>query len=62
MTNMVDEQKKYLELQDIMTHKPELLESLTEQSRFALMQGGDAHGSYFTSDKVVQEISKVLNN
>ncbi|MDF5725214.1 MAG: hypothetical protein PUP91_33140 [Rhizonema sp. PD37] len=62
MTNLVDDQVKYLALQDIMTHKPELLESLTDQSLLALLHGGDAHGSYWKNEIVVQKISDVLNN
>lgn len=61
MTNLVDGQTKYLDIQDLMTQESGLLESLTAQSVFALMHGGEAHGSYFTSDKVVQEISNVVN-
>ena len=62
MSNLVDDQIKYLAFQDLMTHKPGLLESLSDQSVLALLHGGDAHGSYWNSENVVQEISNVLNN
>lgn len=62
ITNIVDSQNKYLDLKDYSTHKLELPEFLTDQPLLALLHGGDAHGSYFTSDKVVQDISEVLNN
>ncbi|BAY49323.1 hypothetical protein SAMD00079811_69520 [Scytonema sp. HK-05] len=61
ITNLVDGQTKYLDIQDLMTHESGLLESVTAQSVFALLHGGEAHGSYFSSDKVVQEISNVVN-
>ncbi|WP_017318477.1 hypothetical protein [Mastigocladopsis repens] len=60
MTNLVDGDTKYLDIQDVITQEPAFLDFLTAQSVFSLAQGGKAHGSYFTSNKVVQEISGVL--
>ncbi len=62
MSNIVDNQKKYLDFKDYSTHELELPGFLTDQPLLALLHGGEAHGSYFTSDKVVQDISEVLNN
>lgn len=63
MSSLVDGDKKYLDIQDVITHEAGLFDFLTEpfsQTALALLHGGDAHGSYFHSEKVVQEIIRVL--
>jgi len=60
MSSLVDGETKYLDIQDIITHEPSLLEYLIEQTVLALLQGGDAHGSYWNNNKVAKEISSVL--
>jgi hypothetical protein len=60
MTNLVDSDTKYLDIQEVITQEAAFLDFLTAQSVFSLLQGGKAHGSYFTSNKVVQEICGVL--
>ena len=54
---------RYLEIQDLLTNETGLFDFLKEplsQTTLALLQGGDAHGSYWRSEKVVKEISSVL--
>jgi hypothetical protein len=54
---------RYLEIADLLTNETSLLDLLKEpfsQTTLALLQGGEAHGSYWSSDKVAQEISNVL--
>jgi hypothetical protein len=63
ITNLVDGQSKYLDVQDLITHEAGLFDYLTEpfsQTALALLHGGDAHGSYWTSNKVAEEITKCL--
>ncbi|MBV9386838.1 MAG: hypothetical protein JOZ78_10470 [Chroococcidiopsidaceae cyanobacterium CP_BM_ER_R8_30] len=63
MTSLVDGDKQYLDIADIITHEAGLFDYITEpfsQTALALLHGGDAHGSYWHSEKVVQEISSVL--
>ncbi|MBE9007922.1 hypothetical protein IQ259_23375 [Fortiea sp. LEGE XX443] len=56
MTDLVDGDTKYLDIRDILTQNTGWLESLTAQTLLPLLSGGDAHGSYWRNDKVVQEI------
>ncbi|MBR8839178.1 MAG: hypothetical protein DSM106950_35560 [Stigonema ocellatum SAG 48.90 = DSM 106950] len=60
MTDLVDGDSKYLDIQDLITHEPGMFDFLTEQSILSLVHGGEAHGSYWQSNKVVQQISSVL--
>jgi hypothetical protein len=60
MSNLVDGDKKFLDIQDVITHQPGPLELLIEQSAVALLFGGDAHGSYWRSNKVAQLISDIV--
>lgn len=60
MTNLVDRDKKYLDIKDIITHKPGLFEFFSAQKVLSLIHGGEAHRSYWNNDKVVQEISTVI--
>ena len=60
MSSLVDRDEKYIDFQDLFTHEPSLFDFLTQplsQTTLALLQGGDAHGSYWHSDKVVEEIA-----
>lgn len=63
MNDLVDNDEKYIDFQDVMTQEPRLLDFLTEpisQTTLALLQGGEAHGSYWQSQKVSEEISSIL--
>lgn len=63
MGSLVDGDKKYLDIQDLITYEAGVLNFLTEpfrQATLALMHGGEAHGSYWHSQKVVKEINSVL--
>ena len=60
MTSLVDGDKKYLDIHDLITQEPGLFDFVTEQTVVALLHGGDAHGSYWHSKKVAQEISSVI--
>lgn len=64
MVSLVDGNKKYLDIQDVITHEARVFDFLTEpfsQTALALLHGGDAHGSYFHSEKVVHEVITNLN-
>jgi hypothetical protein len=48
----------------LITHEAGIFDFLTEpvsQTALALLHGGDAHGSYWRSKRVAEEISKVLS-
>lgn len=63
MTDLVDGDKKYLDIQDIITHEAGIFDFLNEpvsQTTLALLHGGKAHGSYWDSDKVAQEIGNSI--
>ncbi|WYL94936.2 MAG: hypothetical protein HEQ35_14725 [Gloeotrichia echinulata IR180] len=60
MTDLVDGDKQYLDIQDILTQEAGLLDSVTAQTLLPILHGGDAHGSYWQNEKVVQEINRVL--
>ena len=60
MTDLVDGDSKYLDIKEIITQEPGMFDFLTVQSILALLHGGEAHSSYWHSNKVVQEISRVL--
>ena len=60
MSSLVDRDEKYIDFQDLFTHEPRLFDFLAQplsQTTLALLQGGEAHGSYWQSDKVVEEIA-----
>ena len=60
MSSLVDRDEQYIDFQDLFTHEPKLFDFLTQplsQTTLALLQGGDAHGSYWHSDKVVEEVA-----
>lgn len=63
MKDLVDKDEKYIDFQDLITQEPKLFDFLTDQisqTTLALLQGGEAHGSYWQSQKVIQEISSIL--
>jgi len=60
MSSLVDGDKRYLDIRDLITQEAGLFDFLTEQTVLALLHGGDAHGSYWNSKKVAQEISSVI--
>ncbi|MGL5836826.1 MAG: hypothetical protein ACRC1Z_26890, partial [Waterburya sp.] len=63
MKDLVDNDEKYIDFQDVITQEPRLLDLLKEpvsQTTLALLQGGKAHGSYWQSQQVIQEISSIL--
>ena len=65
MKDLVDKEEKYIDFEDLITQEPKLLDFFKEpinQSTFALLQGGKAHGSYWQSQQVIQEISSILKN
>jgi hypothetical protein len=64
VSRMVNEESKYLNVQDIITHNSGLFDYLTEpvsQTVLALVHGGDAHGSYWTSHEVAQKIADEIH-
>jgi hypothetical protein len=63
MIDMVDNDEKYIDFQDLITHETRLFDFLKEplsQTTLALLQGGEAHGSYWQSQQVSREISSIL--
>jgi hypothetical protein len=63
LPQLVDPQGQYIDLQDILTHSTSLAELLTEpwsQTTFALLHGGETHGSYWQSDQVAQQIAQAI--
>ncbi|MEW5858928.1 MAG: hypothetical protein AB1861_16340 [Cyanobacteriota bacterium] len=63
MSKLVDEQAKYLDFKDVLSHKADLSDFLVEplsQTFLALLHGGDAHGSYWDSKQVAQRITQTI--
>jgi hypothetical protein len=63
MGGLVDGDAKYLDIQDVITREAGRFDFLTQplnQTGLALIQGGNAHGSYWQSRQVVQEICNVI--
>ena len=63
MKDLVDNDEKYIDFQDLITQEPKLFNFLTDpisQTTLALLHGGEAHGSYWQSQKVIREISSIL--
>lgn len=64
IVSLVDSNKKYLDFQDVITHDAGIFDFLAapvSQTALALLHGGDAHSSYWRSNRVAQEIGKVLS-
>ena len=65
MPHLVDRDSKYLEIKDIVTNNADLSDFLTQpisQSYLALLHGGDAHGSYWDSQQVANEIAQTIGS
>jgi hypothetical protein len=63
--SMLDPDKEFIELQDIILPNADLSDWLVtpfSQTFLALLHGGDAHGSYWCSETVAQEIVRVLSS
>jgi hypothetical protein len=63
LDKMVNGERKYLDIQDVITHNASLFDFLTQpasQTVLALLHGGDAHGSYWQSQEVAQKIAKEI--
>jgi hypothetical protein len=63
MWKLVDEQAKYLDFKDVLTHNADLSDFLVEplsQTFLALLHGGDAHGSHWDSKQVAQRITQTI--
>jgi hypothetical protein len=63
MKDLVDNDEKYINFQDVIIQERRLLDLLKQsvsQTTFALLQGGKAHGSYWDSQQVIKEISSIL--
>lgn len=63
MKDIVDKDEKYIDFQDLIIKEPLLLYFFKQpisQTTLALLQGGKAHGSYWQSQQVLQEISSIL--
>jgi hypothetical protein len=65
MTDLVDGEKKYLDIKDLITYEAGISDVLTapiSQTTLALLHGGKAHGSYWRSNEVAQEISSAIKS
>ena len=63
MFDLVDGDAKYLDFKDVITHKTDLSDFLFEpvsQTILALLNGGNAHGSYWKSKEVAQSITQTI--
>lgn len=64
MPDLVDQQKKYLDIEDVVTHNSDLSDILmlpfNQTPVSLLVNGGDAHGSYWKSKDVVNTITKAI--
>lgn len=62
---IIDGQKKFLDIQDILTKGSgflEFLARLVKWSFLALINGGSAHGSYWKNKQVAQDILEIVQN
>lgn len=63
MFDLVDGDAKYLDFKDVITRKANLSDFLMEpvsQTILALLNGGNAHGSYWKSKEVAQIITQTI--
>jgi hypothetical protein len=63
MTQLVDGNGKYLDVQDVVMHNKELFDFFTQavsQSVLALLHGGDAHSNYWKSEEVARTIAQTI--
>ncbi|AOY82147.1 hypothetical protein BJP36_21805 [Moorena producens JHB] len=64
LPKLVDEYDKVIKLEDVLTYGSGFLENVAKpvQSTFlALINGGSAHGSYWTSEKVAKKIAETIH-
>lgn len=63
MKDLVDNDEKYIDFEDIISQDSNVFNFIKQsksQTTLALLQGGKAHGSYWQSQKVIQEIVSIL--
>jgi hypothetical protein len=63
LPQLVDGKSQYIKVYDILTRLTSLTDLLTipwGQTIFALLHGGKAHGSYWQSDQVAQQIAQAI--
>ncbi len=60
LPELVDRSGEFIEAEDILTRNTSLLARLISQTPLALVQGGDAHESYWTSQEVARKIAEVI--
>lgn len=63
MPTLLEESSNYVDIKDEITHNADLSDFVTEpvsQTVLALVHGGDAHGSYWSSKEVAQEIADTI--
>jgi len=63
MKDLVDNKEKYIDFEDIITQESNIFNFMMQpirQTSLALLRGGEAHGSYWQSQKVLQEIVSIL--
>ena len=63
MKDLVDNEEKYIDFEDIISQENNPFNFMMEpisQTDFALLQGGEAHRSYWQSQKIIQEIVSLL--
>jgi hypothetical protein len=61
--DIVDNGEKYLDLKDAITHNADLSDWITQsvsQTILALLHGGDAHSSYWSSQEVAKTIAETI--
>jgi hypothetical protein len=59
----LDEAKAFVEIEDIITPTNPFLDAIgkTPLSLFQLLQGGEAHGSYWTNQSVAKRIGEAID-
>ncbi len=63
LPQLLDGESKYIQAQDILTNLTSLTDVLIDplsQTLFALLHGGEAHQSYWTSEQVAQKIAEAI--
>jgi hypothetical protein len=63
MFELVDDEEKYLDFKDAITHNADLSDWITQsvnQTMLALLHGGDAHSSYWSSQEVAKRIAQTI--
>ncbi|MBW4495609.1 MAG: hypothetical protein KME26_21510 [Oscillatoria princeps RMCB-10] len=63
MFELVEDEEKYLDFKDAITHSADLSDWITQsvnQTMLALLHGGDAHDSYWSSQEVAKRIAETI--